>query len=56
MKIDLNEEIKKASRDGNLSCSKAFELAEKLRLPVNNIGKAAEGLDVKIVSCQLGCF
>ncbi|MEK7872091.1 MAG: hypothetical protein AAB244_06900 [Nitrospirota bacterium] len=56
MEIDLNEEIKKASRDGKLSCLKAFELAERLRLPVNNIGKAAEGLNVKIVSCQLGCF
>lgn len=56
MKIDLNEEIMKASRDGKLSCSKAFELAEKLRLPVWKVGKAAEGIEIKIVSCQLGCF
>lgn len=57
MKIDLlNEEIKKASRDGKLSCLKAFELAERLRLPVWKVGKAAEGIKIKIVSCQLGCF
>lgn len=56
MEIALEEEIKKASSNGKLSCLKAFELAERLKLPVRKIGRAAEGLKIKIVSCQLGCF
>lgn len=56
MEIVLEEEIKKASKDGKISCLKAFELAEKLGITVRKIGSAAEGLKIKIVSCQLGCF
>lgn len=56
VKILIEEEIKKAASNGRLSCLKAFELADKLGLSVRKIGAVAEGLKIKIVSCQLGCF
>jgi hypothetical protein len=34
----------------------ALKLAEELRVPPAEVGKAANALDVKIVKCSLGCF
>jgi len=39
-----------------LACARAFALAERVGCSVGEIGRMCEELNVKIVSCQLGCF
>jgi hypothetical protein len=39
-----------------LSCEKARELAEELKVPVSEIGRICNVLKIKISACQLGCF
>ncbi|MBN1619477.1 hypothetical protein JW890_02030 [candidate division WOR-3 bacterium] len=39
-----------------LACGKAFEIASELGIEPSEIGKVCNGLKIKIVACQLGCF
>jgi hypothetical protein len=48
--------VKKAAANNRLSCEKARELAEELKVPVSEIGKICNVLKIKITACQLGCF
>jgi hypothetical protein len=52
----LVEKVKAEAVDGKLACHKAFALAEKFGVPIRKIGDACDVGDVRIVSCQLGCF
>ncbi len=52
----LIEVIKEASTGSRLSCSKAREIAERFGIPLSEIGKLANGLRIKIIECELGCF
>ncbi|MBE3580821.1 MAG: hypothetical protein IMW96_04150 [Thermoanaerobacteraceae bacterium] len=45
-----------ARNQGKLPCTVAQELARKLGVPMLTIGQAANELQIKISSCQLGCF
>ncbi|HBT47756.1 MAG TPA: hypothetical protein DEA73_07775 [Peptococcaceae bacterium] len=45
-----------ARHQGKLPCAVAQELARKLGVPMLAIGQAANELQIKISSCQLGCF
>ena len=56
MKKELKEEMLKKAVNGRLSCAVARQLAEKLCLPYNEVGKVANELGIKIKDCQLGCF
>ena len=42
--------------DGRLSCSNAFKVSAKLKVPIGEIGKRADELDVHISDCDLGQF
>ncbi|HUT20848.1 MAG TPA: hypothetical protein VM366_16965 [Anaerolineae bacterium] len=42
--------------DGNLSCAAAWRIAEGLGEGKQAVSDAAEGLDVRVVQCQLGAF
>ncbi len=53
---ELMNAIRKASNDGRLSCEKAHELANKLNVPLSEIGRLCNEMKVKISACQLGCF
>jgi len=48
--------VKEASQERRLSCARAHELAEELKVSLLIIGQAADRLDIKITKCQLGCF
>ncbi|PKQ26865.1 MAG: hypothetical protein CVT63_08305 [Candidatus Anoxymicrobium japonicum] len=50
------EAIKAAAEDGRISCEKALELANELEAPTLLVGRALDFLEIKVTSCQLGCF
>lgn len=52
----LIEAIKKASAGNRLTCEKAHELSEILKVPLQEIGVLCNELKIKISACQLGCF
>ncbi|NQT03400.1 MAG: hypothetical protein HQ580_15335 [Planctomycetes bacterium] len=39
-----------------LTCTKAFELAEKFEMEIIEIGRICNKHNIKICKCQLGCF
>ncbi len=39
-----------------LSCGKAFKISEDLSISLAQVGDICNQLEVKISSCQLGCF
>jgi molybdopterin-guanine dinucleotide biosynthesis protein MobB len=58
--IEKNKEIerllKEQSVDGKISCTLARKIAEDLNVPYGDVGSTANGLKIKIKSCELGCF
>jgi hypothetical protein len=53
---EILEAVKKAAKEGGITCTAARKLAEELKVPVRVVGEAADELKVKIKSCELGCF
>ena len=39
-----------------LACAQAFELAGRLNVSLSRIGEVCNDNDIRICSCQLGCF
>jgi hypothetical protein len=60
MNNEIREKIFAESQtiDGKrkLACAKAFEIAKKLKCSIKEIGEICEEENIKIFSCQLGCF
>lgn len=52
----LENEIRDSLVDGRLPCAVAFKIARELKVPPKQVGDAANRLNIKITSCQLGCF
>jgi hypothetical protein len=52
----LENEIQDSLVDGKLPCAVAFKIARKLKVTPKQVGDAANRLNIKITSCQLGCF
>lgn len=52
----LKENILVALKNGCLSCSAAWEIAEKLNIPRMKVSAACEAMQIKIKPCQLGAF
>jgi len=50
------EAIQAASHDSRLTCEKAHELADKLGIPLKELGILCDQMKIKITACQLGCF
>ncbi len=54
------EEVKKAIKElapeGKIPCVMAFKVAREHDCSLAELGKICNELDIKIVSCQLGCF
>lgn len=48
--------LEKETREGTLSCASAFRLAADLNKSPAEIGKAADLLGIRLVTCQLGLF
>ncbi len=53
---ELKDRILKEAEEQKLPCSKAFALAADMNSTVAAVGRACNELEVKIISCQLGCF
>lgn len=56
MRKEIEEEVKASLVDGKLPCAVAFMIAKKLNVTAKEVGDSANGLDIKIANCQLGCF
>jgi hypothetical protein len=48
--------IRSAAVNNRLSCEKAHELSSLLDVPLREIGAVCNDLNIRIASCQLGCF
>jgi hypothetical protein len=59
--MQSNEELVAANAETvdekkRLACPKAFKLSKEHDISLKEIGDICNRLDIKIVSCQLGCF
>jgi hypothetical protein len=52
----LEKELEASQVNGKLPCAVAFKIARKLKVNPREVGDTANKLNIKIVSCQLGCF
>ena len=48
--------IQERARDGTLSCTEAFRIAEELGVTPLTVGRTADALEVRLVRCQLSLF
>ena len=44
------------AEDGRITCKDCLRLARELDIPTREIAPALAGMNIKITSCQLGCF
>lgn len=56
MKIKIEDEVKKKSANGKITCAVARKIAEDLGVSPKKVGEAANRLKIKIKDCTLGCF
>ena len=56
MNENLELEIQDSLINGKLPCAVAFKIAKKLKVSPRQVGDTASKLNIKIKSCQLGCF
>ena len=56
MNEKLEMEIQDSLVDGKLPCAVAFSIAKKLKVSPRQVGDTANKSNIKINSCQLGCF
>jgi hypothetical protein len=56
MNRTLEEELQASLVSGKLPCAEAFRIAKKLKVAPRQVGDMANKLNIKISSCQLGCF
>lgn len=52
----LQEILKAKAKDGQITCAECTEIAEENNISLNQVGKTADELGIKITACQLGCF
>ena len=52
----LKELIKENLSDGRLACRHALKIANELGVSPASVGKMCNYMEIKIASCQLGCF
>ncbi|MDI6800695.1 MAG: hypothetical protein QMD01_01365 [Thermodesulfovibrionales bacterium] len=52
----LEDILKSKAIDNKIPCGSARQIAEDLGIPYTEVGKAADGLKIKITNCELGCF
>ena len=52
----LQEAVRKAAVEDRLTCEKAHELGKELDVSLREIGAVCNELNIRIKTCQLGCF
>jgi hypothetical protein len=53
---NIKEMIQTATKDGRITCSAAFRVAEEADVTVGLIGQLINEMEIRIKGCQLGCF
>jgi len=56
MNRTVEEELGASLVNGKLPCAQAFRIAKKFKVAPKEVGDMANKLNIKISSCQLGCF
>ncbi len=56
MNRTLEDELQASLVNGKLRCAEAFRIAKKFKVAPRQVGDMANKLNIKISSCQLGCF
>ena len=52
----LETHVRGASKDNRITCKSAQGLAQKLSIPMSQVGRVVDLLEIKITECQLGVF
>ena len=52
----IEDEIRTSLVDGKLPCAVAFQIAKKHSVTPQQVGDTANEINIRIASCQLGCF
>ncbi len=52
----IRDEISASAEEDRLSCSAAFQIAEKLNLAASEVGKTLDLMNFRLNKCQLGLF
>lgn len=57
MKVDVKAKIKEiGGEEGKITCAQAEKVAKEYGLSRKAVGDIINQLELKITSCQLGCF
>jgi hypothetical protein len=56
LKPGLEEAVSTKAKGGQLTCAQCFIIADELKVPPQEVGRALDLLDVHITKCQLGLF
>lgn len=48
--------IEESQRDGKLACAQAFKISEESGISRARVGEILNEMNIKLHSCQLGCF
>jgi hypothetical protein len=56
LSIELDKKIQDSLVGGKLPCAVAFKIAKELKVAPKDVGEACNRLQIKVRSCQLGCF
>ena len=52
----VKQKVEGKSKDNEISCAIAFQIAEEVRATPTDVGKGIDLLDIRLVKCQLGLF
>ncbi len=53
---DIEYEILRTAKDGDINCTQALAIAKKFDISPKEVGAEIDKLGIKIHNCQLGCF
>ena len=56
MNGELKQKIKEVLVNDKLPCANALRIADELQVPPMLVRETADEMEIKISSCQLGCF
>ena len=52
----VQQKVEDKSKDNEISCAVAFQIAAEVRATPTDVGKGIDLLDIRLVKCQLGLF
>jgi hypothetical protein len=52
----VKQKVEAKTKNNEISCAVAFQIAEELKATPTDVGKGIDLLDIRLVKCQLGLF